>query len=148
MEASDKKGAACHPSASILIVDDNLQYTQVLRRMLEGALGYSQITSVDNPSEAFELITRQPERFQVLFVDYHFPNGESGGGLLQRLKEAALLSDKAAFLITADPTVENMKEALSYGALGVVAKPFDRDELRRQLNKVKRSAELDEGEAF
>ena len=133
---------------NVLIVDDNLQYTQVLKRILQGAFGYRNITSVDNTSAAYDLIAKEPERFQLLFVDYNFPDGETGGALLEKLKQSALMANRVAFLITSEPTVDNMKEATQAGALGVVAKPFDREELKKQLEKAERSIVVDNAESF
>ena len=135
-------------STAVLIVDDNIQYTQVLRRMLEAGLGYSDVTSVESAEKAYELISNQPKRFKLLFVDYNFPDGTSGGKLLERLNSNSLLDDKVAFLITSEPTADNLKEAVQAGALGVVAKPFDRSELKRQLDKAHRAIIVDSTEGF
>jgi len=133
---------------NVLIVDDNLQYTQVLKRILQGAFGYRNITSVDNTQEAYKLISAEPDKFQLLFVDYNFPTGETGGSLLEKLKRTQLMENRVAFLITSEPTVENVKEATMAGALGVVAKPFDREELKKQLEKAERSIVVDNTESF
>lgn len=122
----------------ILIVDDSAQYSEVLKRMLQGAFGYRDITSVSTTAEALKLLTAQPHHFRLLFVDYNFPQGDNGINLLHRLKDAALLNDKVALLITSEPTVERLKEAVSYGALGIVAKPFETAELKKQLEKADR----------
>ena len=133
---------------NVLIVDDNLQYTQVLKRILQGAFGYRNITSVDTTNAAYDLIAKEPERFQLLFVDYNFPGGETGGALLEKLKQSELMANRVAFLITSEPTVDNVKEATQAGALGVVAKPFDREELKKQLEKAERSIVVDNTESF
>lgn len=140
--ASDKAGID-DLSIPILIVDDNVQYAQVLQRILKSGLGYSNITLVENPKDALALILQDPERFKLMFVDYNFPSGETGGELLVKLKNDNLLEGKIAFLITSEPTVENMKQALGAGAMGIVAKPFDRSKLEEQLEKAKRSIKVD-----
>ena len=68
-----------------------------------------------------------------MFVDQNFPEGQSGGELLSRLKASHLMDQRVAFLISSEPTVENMKHAMACGARGVLAKPFDRAELKKQL---------------
>jgi DNA-binding NtrC family response regulator len=133
---------------NVLIVDDNLQYTQVLKRILQGAFGYLNITSVDNTAAAYDLIAKEPEKFQLLFIDYNFPTGETGGALLEKLKQTELMDNRVAFLITSEPTVENVKEATQAGAMGVVAKPFSREELKKQLEKAERSIVVDNTESF
>lgn len=136
------------PLTPIMIVDDNLQYSSILKRMLEGAFGYSEITVVDRIDDAYELIVDEPDYFRLLFVDYNFPEGRTGGELLTRLKAEGVSEGIIMFLITSDPTSENVSEALNAGALGVVAKPFDRGELVKQLEKAHRTFLAQNTESF
>lgn len=136
------------PSAPVLIVDDNVQYAQLLKRILQSGFGFSSITVVDSPENALNVINQEPSYFRLLFVDYQFPGGLTGGDLLGYLKEKKMLEGKAAFLITADPTMDNLKQAMAAGAKGVVAKPFDRQELKKQLQKAERSMEMKEDDSF
>ncbi|MBN8549152.1 MAG: response regulator [Deltaproteobacteria bacterium] len=122
----------------ILIVDDNPQFASVLRKILEGVFHYTNITTVDSVNKAFSLINAAPHQFRILFVDYRFPSGENGVQLLQRLSSAGFLKGKAAFLITSEPNLDNFKQSMAAGVVGVVAKPFDREDLRRQLEKAER----------
>ena len=133
---------------SVLIVDDNVQYSQVLKMILGAGFGMKDVTTVDNLREAYHLISTQPERFQMLFVDFHFPDGENGGDLLTKLQKANLLKDKVAFLVTAEPTVDNQRQAQMAGAKGVVAKPFDRKHLKELLDKVSREQQLVDEDGF
>jgi len=135
-------------AAQVLIVDDNVQYIQVLKRILQNGLGYVNVTAVESTKKAFELINQDPQRFKLLFVDYHFPGGETGIKLLERLREAHLLSNKVAFLVTAEPSMENLKQAMAVGAKGIVAKPFDSVELRKQIEKAERAIAVEKGEGF
>ena len=128
-----------NPDTPILIVDDSLQYSQVLSKILKHGFGYSNITAVACLEDAEQLVQDDPARFKLFFVDYNLPNGRTGGTFLRILQDKQLLDEAIAFLITAEPTVDNMQEAKSAGALGVVAKPFDRTELERQLQKAKRA---------
>lgn len=144
----DKLKAITDHSTAVLIVDDSIQYCQVLTRILQNGLGFMNVTSVENTQSALDLIEKEPERFGLLFVDYHFPDGTSGGKLLDQLKTLDLLGNKVAFLITSEPTADNLKEAVAAGALGVVAKPFDRGELQRQLEKAHRSITMKNTEGF
>ena len=136
------------PALPILIVDDNVQYTQVLKRILEKALGYSSVSSVDSTAAALEMLRSDQGHHRLLFIDYHFPGGETGGRLLERLRQEGLLEGRIAFLITSEPTVENLKQAIAAGAIGVVAKPFDREDLRKQLEKAERALIVDSSESF
>jgi DNA-binding NtrC family response regulator len=128
-----------NPDTPILIVDDSVQYSQVLSKILKHGFGYQNVTSVDCVEDAELLVEEDPARFRLYFVDYNLPNGRTGGGFLSLLQERKILDEAVAFLITADPTVDNMQEARKAGALGVVAKPFDREELKKQLQKANRA---------
>ena len=141
---ADKSSRSSRESIStvdtpILIVDDNRQYTDVLSKMLSGGFGYTNITISDELEEAYEIVKQNPDKFGLLFVDYNFPSGGTGGEFLLKLQAENLLEGKIAFLITSDPTIENVNEARKAGALGVVAKPFDRYELTKQLEKAERA---------
>ena len=126
-------------TTSVLIVDDSVEYTAVLSKLLKGVFGYQQVTTVSSTADAYALLKGHPGTFQLLFVDYRFPTGAPGGDFLERLSKEELLADKVAFLITSEPTVDNIKQARAAGAVGVVAKPFDREQLRLQLEKAERA---------
>ncbi len=128
----------------VLIVDDNVQYAQLLRRILESTFGFTNITAVDELDKARVLITKEPEHFKLLFIDYNFPNGDTGGNLLSDLAGANLLDGKAAFLITSEPSNKNMEQACTAGALGVVVKPFNKVDLQLKIGKGLRHLEPDE----
>ena len=136
------------PKAPILIVDDNEQYAQVLKRILENGFGYLDVTHVADIESGFQQIKSKPHHFALLFVDYRFANGGNGVQLLQRLSQEQLIEGLVSFLITSEPTPENQRAATEAGALGVVAKPFDRAELGKQLEKARRAAEIDSKESF
>jgi len=132
----------------IMIVDDNPNYSYLLSKMLSGVFGYQRITVLSSVESAFEAIRAEPVRYKLLFIDYKFPSGVTGGDLLKMLALHNLLKDKVAFLVTSDPTVDNVNEALAAGAIAVVAKPFDREELRAQLEKAERALLSDGVESF
>jgi len=134
--------------APVLIVDDNQQYAQVLKRILEQGFGYLNVSHVADTESGFEQIRSQPRHFVLLFVDYRFAGGGTGVELLQRLDREGLMQGLVAFLITSEPTPENQRAATEAGALGVVAKPFDRAELGRQLEKARRAFEVESKESF
>lgn len=137
-----------HPQTSILIVEDNVHYAKVLRRLLEAVLGYTNITWVENTIEAHLLISQDPARFQVLFVDFNFPVGDTGGDFLEKLQSEGMIQDKVIFLITSEPNCHNVAQATKAGAMGVVAKPFDREQLVSQIERAKKVVFADSLEDF
>jgi CheY-like chemotaxis protein len=135
------------PETPILIVDDNEQYAQVLKRILQGVFNFTAITWVDDSSKALELL-RAPNQFKLLFIDFRFPSGFTGVQLLGTLADEGLLKGRAAILITSEPSAENLATATAAGALGVVAKPFNREELAKYLERAERHLVMEEGESF
>lgn len=135
-------------SKKVLIVDDNRQFATVLKKTLEGAFGFTSVTCIDNIAEAYQTIEGEPDRFGLLFIDFRFPSGETGGELLEKLAAADLIKGKAAFLITSEPTPENLAQAVAAGALGVLAKPFDRADLARHISNAERRLAMESAESF
>lgn len=127
------------PANPVLIIDDNPQYTALLSKMLSGVFGYTDITTKSSLQDGYETITESPTKFKLVFIDFRFPTGETGADLLRKLASEHLLEDKVAFLITSEPNADNVKAAAQAGAMGVVAKPFDRGELKKQLEKASRA---------
>ena len=132
----------------VLIVEDSKQYATVLQKMLANGFGFKNITHVESVEAATELLKADPNHFKVLFVDYNFPSGVTGGELLQKLKDTNQMSGKITFLMTSEPTPDNVKQAVMAGAFGIVAKPFDRNELTKQLEKAQRAIDTEKIESF
>lgn len=132
----------------ILIVEDNPQYAKVLEKMLRGSLGFVKISHVPSTQEAFDFLKANPQSVKILFVDFRFPGDETGAKLLARLQEAQLLKGKVAFIVTSDPSAESVRAAADVGAIGVIAKPFDTDQIRSQLDRARRAVLADEKDYF
>lgn len=136
------------PDTPILIADDSFQFAQVLNKILVGVFQYRNITIVPSADEAFTRISAVPGQYRLMFFDFHFPVGINGGELLVKLNENGLLTGKQAFLMSSDPTADGVQQARLSGAVGVITKPFDRDELRRQLDTAEKLASGDSGFSF
>jgi CheY-like chemotaxis protein len=136
------------PETKILVVDDNPQYTSLLRRILGVGLGYAHIVTCESLDEAFALYDNDDPQFALIFVDYNFPEGRTGAEFLRFLNNRGISKECAVFLITAEPTIENQQEALKAGACGVVVKPFDRVVLKKQLEKAQQLLDVENIESF
>ena len=132
---TDKPKSITTSDTPVLIVDDTPQYSQVLVKILSKAFGYRDITVIDTLQEAYTALASKDCRFRLIFVDYRFPSGDTGGELLLRLKAERLLEGRVAFLITSEPSPENLKQVVAAGAFGLIAKPFDREQLKKQLTR-------------
>lgn len=102
----------------------------------------------ESTDEAYEMLSAEPERFQLLFVDFRFPSGQNGAEFLRRLKDEDRLKKVVSFLITSEPSSENVAKARGAGAAGVISKPFDREALRSQIERACRATMADDQEYF
>jgi DNA-binding NtrC family response regulator len=135
-------------SGSVLIVEDSSHYAVVLERLLTRGLGFKEVTMCADTTTAYEKIAAAPTQYRLLFVDFHYPDGDNGASFLKRLQDAGLLNGKIALIITSDPSFENAKAAQDAGAFGLVAKPFDAHQLRMQIEKAQRAFYADSIQFF
>ena len=128
--------------SSILIVDDEQSYRQLLSLVFEGD-GHSIRTAV-NGREALELL--QAESADIVISDVKMPDMD-GIGLLRAVRET--LPDVGVILMTAFASVETAREAFKLGADDFIQKPFDVEELKLIVRKtIEKQALIDENRAF
>jgi putative two-component system response regulator len=121
----------------VLVVDDERQIRDLMRRLLEGA-GYI-CSTVDSAAGATKLLGSEP--FALVLADLQMP-GESGLELISRLREEH--PEIATIMVTGidDPTLA--QGAIELGAYGYIVKPFSPTELAVQVMNalVRRKLEL------
>jgi EAL domain-containing protein (putative c-di-GMP-specific phosphodiesterase class I)/AmiR/NasT family two-component response regulator len=111
-----------YTDATVLIVDDQLANVVLLRRMLE-AEGLTRVSTVTDPRDAItEFRQVKPD---LVLLDLHMPHMD-GFGLLETLT-SLLPADEyvPVIVLTADPSEQSRRRALSLGANDFVGKPFD-----------------------
>src|SRR5258705_13242358 len=117
-------------SPRILIVDDELEITEILADLLS-----EQYDCVKADSAEQALTFLQEGNFQLVISDITMP-GMSGLDMIPQVKE--LTPDPVVVMITGLQTVESRIEAMRLGAFDYVMKPFD---LRQVEAVVKRALE-------
>ncbi len=110
----------------ILIVDDLVENTMLLRRILNRA-GYPNVAFTSDPFQATALFkTFDPD---LVVLDLHMPHKDG----VEVLREITALSRPDTYLpvlmLTGDLGHEAMQRALSAGARDFITKPFDRTEM-------------------
>ena len=113
---------------TILIVDDERNYTLILAAVLEDA-GFETLTANSGP-EAIDCLAESD--VDLVLTDMKMP-GMDGIDLLERIKEAD--SDLPVIMMTAHGTVEKAVEAMQKGAYNYILKPFDNERLVLYANK-------------
>jgi putative two-component system response regulator len=112
-------------NARILIVDDEPNNVDLLRRLLERA-GFSRIESTNDSREAVDLYVKF--RPDLILLDLHMPHRD-GLEVMDELNQIAEASYLPILMLTGDDTPEAKREALSRGAKDFLNKPFHSDEV-------------------
>jgi DNA-binding NtrC family response regulator len=140
----DRPKTITSPETSIIIVDDTQEYAHILSRILQKGMGYKQVESFSSMEDAYDAISNEPDRFPIVFLDYHFPNGKTGTELLGKLRQNDLLDGRLVFFITAEPAVQKAIEANHNGAVGVIVKPFSTQALENLIKRVEHTLKLEQ----
>jgi len=106
----------------ILVVDDDLGTLRTIALILERK-GYA-VTGVQDGAAVLENVQQQP--FDVIFMDVRMP-GMDGVEVYRRVKRVR--SGAAVVMMTAYAVQELVQEALQEGALGVLYKPLDIEQM-------------------
>nr|MBA3967105.1 PAS domain S-box protein [Nitrospirales bacterium] len=126
-----KPSPICPGSGHVLMVDDEVTITEVLKEFLEH-LGYT-VTVHINPLEALEMFRLNPHRFDCLITDQTMPT--LGGDQLSR-EILKIRPDLPIILCTGfSHTIDNEK-ALEQGISAFLYKPILLDQLSQTLTQV------------
>jgi sigma-B regulation protein RsbU (phosphoserine phosphatase) len=106
----------------VLVVDDSALDRKLLVNYLSRD-GYAVETATDG-LEAWELLQRESDRFDVVLLDRSMPR-LSGLELLTRMKEHPHLRIVPAIMQTASATRQEMVEGIRAGAYYYLTKPYD-----------------------
>jgi two-component system, NtrC family, response regulator len=113
---------------TILIVDDERNYTLILAAVLEDA-GFETLTANSGP-EALDILSESD--VDLVLTDMKMPTMD-GIELLERIKKED--ADLPVIMMTAHGTVEKAVEAMQKGAYNYILKPFDNERLVLYVNK-------------
>ena len=114
--------SAAHPTAQLLVVDDEPANLDLMRQVLTRA-GYERVTCSGDPRDALErLDDLAPD---LVLLDLHMPVLD-GFAVLEQLAERVPAEQYLPRLvITADSTPQTRRRALSLGAHDFLTKPID-----------------------
>lgn len=116
----------------ILIVNDSLSARMLLKNAFSDTIKkYSDFFEASNGEEAVEMFKR--ENPNITFMDLTMPK-MNGMEALQEIKKIS--PDAIVVMATADRQKETKKELIAAGAINVLNKPVDEDELREICTKI------------
>ncbi len=116
-------------SISILVVDDDLNYRNILTDYLGGKGYYVKLAS--SAEEAIDILER--DYFNIVITDLKLP-GKSGIDLLKIVKSKA--SETEVIMLTAYGSVDSAVSALKIGACDYLIKPLSLEELSLTINRL------------
>jgi CheY-like chemotaxis protein len=126
------------PATGVLIIDDSPQFSMVLSRLLVSLFGYKDIQVVHSCEEGYSRLSADTGALRLVFLDFRFPSGMNGADLLQRLHAEERFTGRRIFFMSSDPSADMLRVAEAVGVLGVIAKPFKSDQLKRQIESAVR----------
>ena len=118
----------------ILFVEDIAVNREVVLSMLEPTL--LEIDCAANGLEAVELFEKNPEKYDMIFMDVQMPKMD-GYEATQRIRASGFPSAKTVPIIamTANVFREDVESCLAAGMDGHLGKPFDMDDLLKITHK-------------
>jgi two-component system chemotaxis response regulator CheY len=120
---------SCNFIATILIVEDDLSITRLMKLLLEG-YGHRVVGTAQNGQMAIDLFKSLSEKPNIVIMDYRMPikNG------LEVTSEILQISNHTKIIFTtADEEIK--EQALKVGAFSVINKPFDFKELILRIDE-------------
>jgi DNA-binding NtrC family response regulator len=130
MENSTCPGGKMARQGSVLVVDDELGPRESLRMILQPLY---EVKTASNGREALQCL--QQEKIDLITLDLKMP-GLSGLDVLREIKKINVAA--AVIIITAYGTLTNAHEAIRYGAVDFISKPYNATDI---LSVVRRTVE-------
>jgi DNA-binding response OmpR family regulator len=114
---------------TILIIDDIEENIDLLERLLDKE-GYKTYTAKD-AAKGLHLL--KDNSFDLVLLDINMPviNGIT---LLENIRKDSSLSNVAVIMVTAKDDAETTLKCLKLGACGYITKPFNMEQLQKQIN--------------
>jgi len=123
------QGANMAASASVLVVDDNLDNRDLLAEYLT-FVGCT-VATVSTGAEA--ITVAEAVRPQVVLMDLGLPGGLDGWDATHRIKSHPLLNQTVVIAVTAHGFPAEVERAMRAGCHAVVVKPYDLVALGRHV---------------
>jgi len=120
--------------AKILLVDDEVEFTETTKRLLEHR-GYD-VTAVNSGDGAIRSLGQ--DKYDVMVLDLKMP-GMDGISTLREIRKLDL--NTQTLVLTGHGAINTALEAMKLGAYDYLTKPCDIDELTEKLEGAKEKGE-------
>lgn len=121
----------------VLIVEDDPMVASLIQRYVEALKGFHCMGIARHPSEARPLLIEH--KIDLVLLDVHMP-GQDGLSLLKELREQDHPVD--VILVTAASETERIQQALRFGAIDYIIKPFAFERLHSALIRFQKQRNL------
>ncbi len=115
----------------ILIADDDSEMLETLSSMLE-AEGYS-VIKAENGEEAVEFSRK--ELPALVMLDIHMPK-MNGLAACKEIKSSAATKAIPVVMLTVEGSINEIQQAISYGAKTYITKPSSREEILKVVKSI------------
>lgn len=139
MPKKDKAMSIEPQSASVLVVEDNLNNFLLITRLL-AYLGVKQCEWKASGWQVLEFADSLP-KVDLILMDIHLPE-EDGYQALARLRATEKFSDTKIVAVTAEATESNLQRARAAGFDGFIGKPLDPDRFPDQIKQILQGEEV------
>ena len=127
------KDAINPKDACILVVEDNLQNTVLISRLLD-FMGVRQYEWKASSWQMSEAIDRMPQ-VDLVLLDLHLPH-EDGFAVLAKIRKDPRTANSRVVAVTSDAHPETMEQAREAGFDGFLGKPIDPDSFPEQITEI------------
>lgn len=131
---SNSRGKKIEREITILIADDNIDFTRTLSAYLEKMEDIEVVGIAKDGNEAFEIIKgTHPD---ILLLDVIMPHLD-GIGVLEKLNETTMTKKPISIMLSAVGQDKITQKAISLGAQYYVVKPFDIELLIKRIRDLR-----------
>ncbi|PCH68220.1 MAG: hypothetical protein COC01_04255 [Bacteroidetes bacterium] len=117
--------------SKILVVDDQATIRNMIELMLSGEEEQFDTITAESGKEACQLTNKfDPD---LILMDWMMP-GMSGIEVVKKLKAAEETKDIPILMVTWDPSMDKLSDALEAGAVDHITKPINQQELLARIN--------------
>ncbi|MFW5999266.1 MAG: sporulation transcription factor Spo0A [Halanaerobiaceae bacterium] len=120
-------------NTSILLVDDNKEFCDLLEEYLTDQEGFEVVGVAYNGSDGLEMLEeKEPD---ILVLDLIMPHLD-GIGVMEAMNEKGLTEEVKTIILTAFGQEEVTQRVVELGANYYIMKPFDLDKLMDRINQL------------